>query len=296
MKTTGKCVSSPERGFAWVLTFLLTAFLSAALLSLLAVQGLTSAGMHLAAATGNGVADSQQARIYEQVDRLAEDCGFSPEGVKAAIRREDLLEMNRKAAAWWTKLCTEGIVDTIPRWNAAELEKAVEAGMNGETRTEDPGKIAAGLAEKIERVVFPLRESLLSRGMSFARSKADVEGMIRDIRRLPALGAALSLLAAGLIALLLGRDLFSSLKYYGTAAAGTGLTILATGIIFFSLHPGAMIEQASAALGREFGALAGQITLLAGGVTLFLLAAGYFCLILYRKKANNNTKATEQPV
>ena len=94
MKTAGKCVSSPERGFAWVLTFLLTAFLAAALVSLLAVQGLTSAGMHLAAATGNGVADSQQAKIYEPFERLDEKRNRNIQGTGLGLNiTKQLLEM-----------------------------------------------------------------------------------------------------------------------------------------------------------------------------------------------------------
>ena len=92
-------------------------------------------------------------------------------------------------------------------------------------------------------------------------------------------------LIAGLIALLLGREIFRSLKHFGSAAAGTGLVLLAVCAAVWIMRPGEMIAQASERLAGTFSFLMGRIGLSTGIMIVLLLAIGYSCLILYRKKA-----------
>lgn len=276
-----------ERGIAWILTFLLTGFMVAALLSAFAVQVLTSAALHLQVATDGGVVDSQLRHIHENVDMLAEEYGFSAEAVKEVIDRDELVRVNTEIAAWWTTLLTEGDTGTIPRWYSAKLEEAVNSSMRAETAKIDPQTVVADLTEMVERTVFPLRETLLSTGMELVNGRADVPGLIRSVTKFPMLGLVMSLAVAGGIALVLGREILRCLKYYGTAAAGAGLTLLSAGIIVLVMRPKAMVAQASEPLAGEMGSLLGKIGWQAGLAVVILLAVGYGCLILYRRNQSN---------
>ena len=275
----------PERGAAWILTFLLTVMLSVTLLSVIAVQGLSSAGFHLSVATDEGLMDTQMAHIHEQVDRMAEEYGFSAEAVKTSISREELKEKNSEAAAWWTMLLTEGEMGGFPRWDASSIEEAVYSTIDAEKSAEEPRAVVADVVTVVERTVFPMRESLLTAGMKYAETAVDLAGSIRSLRKVPLFALALSLLIAGLIALLLGREIFRSLKHFGSAAAGTGLVLLAVCAAVWIMRPGEMIAQASERLAGTFSFLMGRIGLSTGIMIVLLLAIGYSCLILYRKKA-----------
>lgn len=274
-----------ERGCAWAVTFLLTVFLSVTLLGTLAVETLTSAGLHLQVAADGGMLDDQLRRIHENIDLLAEEHGFSAEAVKQVIGREEVREIDRQLAGWWTQVLTEGTAGTVPRWYSGELEEAIWLSMEEQNPAGDPRAALSDLSEMIERTVFPFRETLVSTGMDLVKEKADIPAIVRSVREIPPLGLMLSLVCAGLIAVLLGREFVRTLKHYGTAAAGTGLTLLAAGGILWAIHPKTMIAEASENMAREFSALAGQSGLYGILAAAVLLIAGYACLILYRRKA-----------
>ncbi len=271
-------------GAAWAAVFLLTVFLAITILSMLAVQMLTSAGLHLQAATDDAVIEEQLHHIYEQIDLLSEEYGFSADTVKATIQKDQLKEIDEKVASWFTLMLTEGQVGTVPRWDTKALEESVNAASEGKELKEDPATIVADLAGMIERTIMPMRETLLSAGMSVVKEKADVPGIVQTVRKLPVLCLMMSLLTAGVIALLLGNEIFNSLKYYGTAIAGGGLVIAATWLTARILQPVEMIRQASERLANETAGLTGKIALEAGGITLLLLVVGYLFLYLYRRQ------------
>ena len=273
----------PERGLAWIAAFLLTALLTVFLLSAFAVQAMTSARLHLQSATSSGVVNGQVDSIREYIDLLAKEYDFSAEEVKATVSRDELEAYNRSAAEWLTRLLTEGQSEAVPRWYSADLENAVYSAMSGQ-KAEDANTVVTELSRKIDRMVFPLRETVLATGLNIANSKADLPGIIRTVRKLPLLGLGLSFLAAGMIALLMGREITRSMKYYGTALAGTGFTVIAAWIVILFLRLNTEAAEASAVLGQEIGSMAGILALESGIVTLFLLAGGYLCLHLYRKK------------
>ena len=275
----------PERGAAWILTFLLTVMLSVTLLSVIAVQGLSSAGFHVQVATDDGLMDSQIRHIEEKVDQMAEEYGFSAEEVKTSISRKELKEKNSEAAAWWTRLLTEGEMGAFPRWDASSIEDAVYSTIDAEKSPEEPRAVVADIVTVIERTVFPMRESLLTAGMKYAETAVDLAGSIRSLRKVPMFALVLSLLIAGLIALLLGREFVRSLKHFGTAAAGTGMVLMAVCAAVLLMRPSQMIAQASERLAGTFGLMMGRIGLITGVLIVLLLAIGYFCLVLYRKKA-----------
>ena len=292
--TQNKKAFPHERGIAWAAAFLLTLFLAFCLLTALLVQAMTSAGLHAGTATDDRILDEQVRSIYSYIDLLAEEYGFSVDSVKAAVSREDLKTFNLDAAAWWTRVLTEGDSGTVPRWYSAETEKAVIAAMRSGEGQEDPRTVAAELSDKIDRTVFPLRETLLTTGLDFVNGKADIPSIIRSVRKLPLLFLALSALTAGVIALLMGREFFRSLKYYGTAMAGTALVLIITGAVLLVMQPVTMLAQASDGLANEFGTLMRTLCLEGGGATLLLLLAGFFCLYLYRNGGLKRRAAGEQ--
>ena len=283
-----------ERGCAWAVTFLLTIFLAAAVLGSAALQMATSAGLHLNVAADDGMLDEQLRTIYGNIDLMAEEYGFSAGAVKASIGREELEEMNRKSAEWWTRLLTEGEDSTLPRWHNGAIEDIIYAEAEEKELGETPRTIVTDLTEMIENTVFPVRETLIGFGTKIAKDKADIRGIVQSVRKLPTLCLAIGLACAGLIALLLGREPYRYLKHYGTAAAAAGLIVLAGCTAFLASRPTAIVEEASKGLADEFGTMIGKAGLGTGLAAAFLLIAGYACLILYRRKAGKNGANTER--
>lgn len=283
----------PGRGAAWVLTVLLAVFLTAALLGSAALQMLTSAGLHLNVASDGGMLDGQMRDIYAEIDVMAEEYGFSAEAVKASVTRDELAEFNRKSAEWWTRLLTTGESGSVPRWNSGAIEDIIYGSAGEMNYTEESATIVSGLTEMIDNTVFPVRNTVVAFGTNLVNGQADIPGIIRSVRMLPLLGLVLSLLFAGLIALLAGREPVRLLKYYGTAAAAAGLTALAALAAFLLARPSDFVAEASAGLAGEISTLAGKIGLGTGIAGCVLLAGGYLCLFLYRRKAAGHDADTE---
>lgn len=273
-----------ERGIAWGCTVLLAILMTVTLLSALAAQAVTSEGLHARAATDGSVLDRETAAIHAYIDEMETEYGINGEPLKEAVSRSALEAYNRDAAAWWTKLLTTGEADPVPRWDAGTLEEKANALPAAEGGGTDLQKVTSELTTVIDRTVFPLRETVLGKGLSVAKEKADFPGLINALRNLPLLGLAACLLAAGLIALLTGREIRLSLKYYGTALAGTGIILAATGILLAVLLPQLRLELASVSMAAGTGTLNHALlteTMIAAAV---LLAAGYGLLYLFRNK------------
>lgn len=283
-----------ERGCAWIVTILLTLLLAAAILGSAVLQMMTSAGLHLSVAADDSMLDKQFRSICENIDVMADEYGFSADAVKATISREELKEMNRKSAEWWTRLLTEGEDTTLPRWHNSSIEDVIYAEAEEKELGETPRTIVTDLTEMIENTVFPVRETLIGFGTKIAKDKADIRGIVQTVRKVPMLCLALGLACAGLIALLLGREPARYLKHYGTAAAAAGLIVLASCISFLVSRPTALLEEASKGLAAEFETMMGKTGTGTGLAAAVLLIAGYACLILYRRKAGKNNKITEQ--
>lgn len=282
-----------ERVCAWIAAFLLTVFLSATILGTVAVQMITSAGLHLNVAADDGMIEKQYREICENIDVMAEEYGFSAENVKATVTREELKEMNRKSAEFWTGLLTEGEGGAIPRWNIGAIQDIIYTAAEEKTLTEDAQTVIGDVREMIENTVFPLRETTVTFGSKMAKDMADIRGIIRSVRQMPLLGTLMSLACAGVIALLLGKDFFQSLKYYGTALGASGIVTLAGCIGLLALQSGGMLREANAGLADEFSALFGKLALGTGIVGILLVIAGYLLLFLFSRKKNAETAESE---
>lgn len=245
--TTGGTTKT-ERVCAWIAAFMLAVFLSVTILGTAAVQMITSAGLHLNVAADAGMIEKQYREICENIDVMAGEYGFSAENVKATVTREELKEMNRKSAEFWTGLLTKGEAGTIPRWNIGAIQDIIYTAAEEKTLTEDAQTVIGDVREMIENTVFPLRETIITFGSKMAKDMADIRGIIRSVRQLPLLGALISLACAGVIALLLAKEILQSLKYYGTALAAGGIVTLAGCIGLLVLRSDGMLQEANAGL------------------------------------------------
>ncbi len=284
-----------ERGCSWAVTFLLMIFLTLTILSFTALRMITSAGLHLSVAADDSLLDHQMQEICANIDLMAAEYGFPADEVKATVSRDELKEFNRKTAEWWTRLLTEGEGGVNPRWYSGSIEDIVYAAAGDQLlREEEPQTVVTELTKMIEYTVFPIRETTVAFGSKFVKDRVDIKGIIRSVQKLPMLCLMASLACAGLIALLLGREPFLSVRHYGTAAAASGLTVLAACITFLAVRPLTMITEASAGLAEEFGTLTDKGGAGMGAAAVFLLAAGYLCLILYRRKTGRTSRDAEQ--
>lgn len=282
-----------ERVCAWIAAFLLAVFLSVTILGTVAVQMITSAGLHLNVAADAGIIEKQYREICENIDVMAGEYGFSAENVKATVTREELKEMNRKSAEFWTGLLTKGEAGTIPRWNIGAIQDIIYTAAEEKTLTEDATTVIGDVREMIENTVFPLRETTITFGSKMAKDMADIRGIIRSVRQLPLLGALVCLACAGVIALLLAKEIFQSLKYYGTALAAGGIVTLAGCIGLLVLRSDGMLQEANAGLAGEFHALFGKLALGCGIVGTLLVIAGYLLLYFFSRKKNSETAESE---
>ena len=281
--TTGGTTKT-ERVCAWIAAFLLAVFLSVTILGTVAVQMITSAGLHLNVAADAGMIEKQYREICENIDVMAGEYGFSAENVKATVTREELKEMNRKSAEFWTGLLTKGeskFISLILRHKPESISITLDEHGWADVR------------EMIENTVFPLRETTITFGSKMAKDMADIRGIIRSVRQLPLLGALISLACAGVIALLLAKEIFQSLKYYGTALAAGGIVTLAGCIGLLVLRSDGMLQEANAGLAGEFHALFGKLALGCGIVGTLLVIAGYLLLYFFSRKKNSETAESE---
>ena len=290
--STGKTITTAERRCAWAAALLLAVFLTAAVLGFLTVQMMTSAGLHLSVAADDGMIDRQYQEICGNIDLMAEEYGFSAEDIKGIVSREALKELNRKSAAWWTRLLTEGENSSVPRWDSGPIEDIIYAAADGHTLTAQPQTVVTDLTEMIENTVFPMRGTIVGFGTKMAKRVADVSGILRAVRKLPMLGLVLSLAFAGVIALLLSQDFFRSLKYYGTAIAAAGIIVLAGCIGMLILRANMMLPEASPGMAAEFRTLFGKTALGAGTAAAVLLIIGYGFLAIYRRGIGKRTERT----
>ena len=97
-----------EKAAAWLFTFLLSAFLTMSILCALAVQMMTSTGLHLTIATGDDVVNEQIRYIHGKIDEMAEEYGFEAATVKKSVSADEIRSFNKDVATGWSLLLTQG--------------------------------------------------------------------------------------------------------------------------------------------------------------------------------------------
>ncbi len=288
-KKENPCISA--RIAAWVCAVLLTVALACTLLSITAVRMLTSEESHIRISTDRKVIAGQMEKIAGAVRDLAEEYGFSAEPVIRAIPQDDISELNIQMARWWTRIATEGIMESVPSWSAESLIPAIMETMDPGKVSGDPFDKAAEAAGEIEKTVqeaaMPVRTSLIAFGVRYLNRRVDLPGAVRTASRFPALGGAACLLLAGMIALLTARKVRTSLKYYGAAFGGAGIAAAFCMILAGTAGIQEMISRVSEGMSRQTGLAIRGLVLEGGLYILILLAAGAACLIIYTRPEKN---------
>ena len=284
---------------AWILVFLLTAGLTVTVAGTLGVQALTNEELHIRAATDEGIIRGQMERILEEIDLLAEEYGFSAERVKETIREDEIRELNRETAIWWTRMITEGETESAPKWKTGETTQAIYESMtgtrSGEEALSDSVEASEIIAKEVQTAVAPTREVLLITGVGYVNRRADIPAILRTAVESPMLGLVSCLLAAGLIALLAGGRIREGLKFFGTALAGTGISLVGCGIAVKIINMEGMIRKAAEGLANEYAALTRSVMWEGILLTAGLFIGGMLCLALYRRgtgrEENGETEA-----
>ncbi len=288
----------PARIAAWVCAVLLTIVLACTLLGMTAARMLTSEENHVRISTDRQVIAGQMEKIAGAVRDLAEEYGFSAGPVIDAIPQDEITELNTQMARWWTRIATEGIMEDVPSWSADSLIPVIMETMDPGKASDDPYEKAAEAAGKIGKTVgeaaMPVRTSVISFGVRYLNRRIDLPGAARTVSRLPMLGGAVCLLLAGLIALLTSGKVRSSLKYYGAAFGGAGISAAFCMILAGTAGIQGMISRSSEVMSRQTGLAIRGMVLEGGLYILILLAAGAVCLIMYTRPEKNGNNRGEK--
>ena len=275
----------PARMLAWIIMFVLTVTLTVSALSGPAAANriITSENLHVRTSTDESVIREQMDRVSGVIRDLAEDYSFSAEDVIAALSREEFETLNRETAEWWTRIVSEGVMDDIPAWNVSpQMTKAITDTLDSDRDREETAKGIANEIEKaVNRTVMPLRKALVTLAVRYVSRKTDLPGIIRFVSGIPQIAVALSLFLTGLLALLLGRRVRFTLKYFGAASTGAGISAVAGIVLIRKADFDGMIRASSEGLDRQMRTMMSMVSLetwLAAGVLIIL---GIICLARY---------------
>ena len=264
--------SRTARRISAILAFLLTLSTLSALLSAAAIQLLTSETLHENVALDRASIQAQTEKIEKETAMLAEEYGF-PEGTAAgAVSREELEELNRKAARWWTAAARTGVMAEEPSWTSEELTEAIGRSL---PQTDEDGA-AAERAEKLRRetektvtrAAVSVRGKLLRVAMKKVGDRINLPVWMTVLQQLPQAAGLASLLLAGLIVLLMSRRISMGFRYISFALGADGLLILLCAVLWKILDPVGMLKESSEILALQFSLLESRMLL----QTVLLLA------------------------
>ncbi len=274
---------------AWGIAFLLTVTLTIAAIGGPAAyhRVLTNEELHVRIATDETTISEQIEKTAGEIREMAEEYSFSADAVISLLSREEFADINNQAAGWWTRIVSEGIMNEIPAWKANEqiistiYNTLNRADMTDEEREETAKGIANEIEKTVNRTVIPFRKALVTLAVRYLNRKTDLAGAIRLVSRIPQIAVALSLFFSGLIAFLLGKRIRYSLKYYGAAFAGAGLSTL-TGILMIRyIDISGMIRASSERLDYQVQSMMKAVETETWICAAALIVLGMICLICY---------------
>lgn len=289
----------PARAAAWGVSFLLTLTLTVTILlgPPAANRILTSEDLHIRTATENDVILKQMNRVTETIRELAADYSFHADEVISLLTRTQFLELNEKCARWWTRIVREGMMEDIPVWNAGEdITDAIAGSLDPNVyedeadRTETAVGIANTIEKTVNRTVMPFRKALVRLAVRYVSRKADIPGIIRFVSLLPLASLAFSLLLAGLIALLCAKRIRWSLKYYGAAFAGAGISTAAGILLALRVDVSGMLQAASEGLNRQAEGMLRVSYVEIWALTAVFIIMGFACLAVYIREPARHKK------
>ena len=282
----------PARAAAWILTFFLTAAITAAVLGAVAVHSITSEDAHIRIATDDRVIRNQMDQIAGEIRETAEAYAFPAEDVIGAIDIEEIRRQNTLAAEWWTRIVTDGIVEDMPEWHSPEVEEKIRTAMGEDSGSvyRQSAEVIREIEETVRRAVIPIRKSLVVFGIRYLEKRTDLPGVIRTVTRMPVLGGAAILLLSGLIALLCGGHIRTLIRCCGSALAGAGISVAAAMVLLYTANIQGIMAASSENLEQQF-----RLAMRTGAAecltaVLVMLAAGFICLIISSRVSGTGFK------
>ncbi len=272
----------PAKGWnipAAILAVLLTMALWATQLGAVSLWVVSSQRLHERVALSQESIDHQMTRIEAEISAIGEIHHFDPAPVTAAVTRESVELLNRQTVAWWTGFGATGELQDPPTYHADLKENLMKdqgfmQGLEETTINSTIEQIEARVDEAVRKSVVMVRDELIQGGLQRVTDRVDIPKILEIIRKLPGLGAAASLLLAGLIALMMSRRIQVAGQFIGGALSGCGLLMLLTLGLLKALHLEACIGEASAALQAQYHHLARILTMETIGLAALLMIVG----------------------
>ena len=284
----------PSRGWripAWICAVLLTGTLTLTVFAGVGLRAVTDRELYLRAAQNEGAVALQAEEIRKDTETLAKEMGFDPERVLALITPERIRELNRTAANWWMDSLNAGEMTEEPRFF---FEGAADALMEDPAFTEGKDSLQAkkdaDLAEfrlnaVVRRNVVKFRNLLMKAGYQFAGRRIYLPKAVAALGRAPLILGLMSVLLAGLIALMMSRRILASGLWIGGAMSAAGLVTAGGYALIRALNLRGMLSEASPVLGLQFAGMAGTLTAWILGAAAVLLILGVPLMMLGRKES-----------
>lgn len=296
MKKERKMPCAAARVFAFLTALALVLTLGVTMAGLLGVQVMTSPALYNRAASNPEVLDRQMARIEEKIRQAAEEYGFAPETLIPLVRRESVEGLNREIAAWATDFGTRGKTGPLPVFYLSGGEEALRADENW-TSGMDPRMVKSmaetitlRVSEKIRKTSVLFRDSLLQSLISKVGARLPLGTLFATVRKIPPVAALASLMLAGVIALLMSRNIRYAGRYIGGAMGACGLLMLLGLLMVKRINIQGMIAEASEIFAMQYRIVAGTLTWETVGMAAALIllgAGGLFLAARARKDAGS---------
>ena len=292
MKKQNCGVCRPARILAWIAALLLVPMLTGTLYGWFTLRAVTDEGLHERIFLRDEVIGNQIEQIDGEAEKLGEAYGFNPDIIRESLSRETLTELNRQVVAWWTRMLATGVPEDMPLWDGQALrdrllndDAFLEA--HGALARDSAGKIVSSLNNTLSRLLFPMRELLITEGLEVVRRKIALSEIIDLMQGIPLALTLMSAATAGLILLLTARDGRTVRRHIGSALGGAGILSLCVLIMVRLLNLSGLIQESSARLASQVGLLENVMSLEILAAILILLAGGWLCLRNGRQKSNH---------
>ena len=267
----------------WIAAFLLVCTLTGMICGWTLLRITTDGSMHERIALRDALIDDQMEQLGQTADQLGESYGFDPMIIKDLLDRETVIQLNRQVIAWWTKMSTTGVPEEMPLWEGGAVrdrlmqDAAFQEKYDVLTR-DTAGKVVSELNGTLSRMVFPMREILITEGLQVIRRRAALTEILIFLQGIPLALTLLSGALAGWIVLLGAKHRSRMRQQLGSALGGAGLLSLCVLILFRMMNLSGLIMESSVRLAGQVRSLENVLTVEVGIVILLLLTGGWLLL------------------
>jgi len=276
-------VCIPARLAAWLAALLLVPLLTGTLYGWTALRVMTDRGLHERIALKDSVISDQMAQVEQKAAELAEEYSFDAELIKNTLNRGTLTDLNRQVIAWWTEMSATGVPEDMPLWDGQPLRDALLADpgfqeTHGILARDVSGKVVSSLNTLLGKLLFPMRDILVTKGLELVRRKVAVSEMLALLQGLPTTLTLLSVLMGGLILLLTARNHRTFLRVIGSAAGGAGILSLCLLIAERLMNLSGLVRESSVRFAAQVSGLENLLSAEILAVIALLLICAFFCL------------------